>query len=472
MKIRQLLSNFSYTIFSNFVTLGVSTILILIVPKLIGIKAYGYWQLYMFYTSYAGVLAFGWIDDIYLRFGGWQYDELDKTLFHSQFLMILMSQLVISFFVFIYSLFNSDANMKFIFQMFAICLVLYNMRVFILYVLQDTNRIREYALINSIGRVIYFILAIVILLVGVRKYKPLIIADLIGRTTALFFGIYAIRDIVFLKLSTFYWSFYEAWLNISVGIKLLVANFAGLLIIGVVRYGIQMFWGVSVFGKVSLTLNISNLLMTFISAISLVLYPVLRRMSRQKAKNIYLDIREILMIVLFFGMFLYYPIDYLLPIWLPKYQDSLVYMALLFPMCIYQGKFELLVNTFLKTFRYEKALLNINLISLLISVVVTAFNVFFIHNLTVLMFSIILILWVQSSLGEFYLTKQLNISILGDIFLETVIVISFMLSGWLLTFPQNIAGYGFTFCFYVWIKRRKIGKGINYLKLNIGKQAQ
>ena len=471
MRIRQLLKNFSYTIFSNFITLGVSTILILIVPKLIGIKAYGYWQLYMFYTSYAGIFVFGWVDGIYLRFGGQQYDKLDKGLFHSQFLMILMSQLLVSFFIFIYSLFSSDSNMEFIFQMFAICLILYNMRGLILYILQDTNRIQEYALINSIGRIVYFCLAIIALLVGIKEYKLLIIVDLIGSAVALAFGVYSIRDIVFLKSNTFYWSFQEAWLNISVGIKLLIANFAGLLIIGVVRYGIQFFWGVSIFGKVSLTLSISNLLMTFISAISLVLYPMLRRISQEKATNLYLDIREILMIVLFFGLFLYYPIDYLLPIWLPKYQDSLVYMALLFPMCIYQGKFELLVNTFLKTFRYEKALLNINLISLLFSVVVTAINVFFIHNLTILMFSIILILWFQSSLGEFYLTRQLHIAIFGDIVLETVIVIVFMLSGWFLEFPQSIILYSIALGGYLWIKRKKISNGINYVKLNVGKRA-
>lgn len=467
MKIRQLFKNFAYTIFSNFITLGISTILILVVPKFIGVREYGYWQVYLFYISYVGVLTFGWVDGIYLRYGGTHYEELDKRLFHSQFWMATSLQAIIALIIFIGCFFVKNSNKQFVYQMIAICLVLYNMRGFILYILQDTNRIKEYAMVNSVGRIFYFILVIIAILLNSKDYRLLIVADLLGRTAALVVGVYTIRDIIFLKLNTFYWSFHEAWLNISVGIKLLFANFAGLLIIGVVRYGIQIFWGVSIFGKVSLTLSISNLLMTFISAISLVLYPMLRRMSQNKAKVLYLDIREILMIVLFLGLFLYYPIDYLLPIWLPKYQNSLVYMALLFPMCIYQGKFELLVNTFLKTFRYEKALLNVNLISLLISIIVTAINVFFIHNLTILMFSIILILWVQSSLGEFYLAWRLDISILGEILLETILVLTFMLSGWFLPFPESILVYILILGIYLGIKHKKIRRGIDYVKENI-----
>lgn len=460
---KQFIKNFFYSIFSNVITLGISTVMILVVPKVIGVKEYGYWQLYMFYATYVGVLAFGWIDGIYLRFGGLTYKELDRKLFHSQFLMILFSQLLIAVLIILFSLLNKDIDKQYVFQMVSIYLVLYNMKMFILYILQDTNRIKEYALVNSAGRVLYLILAIIVLLLNFGNYKLLIIADLVGRTADLICGVYTVRDIVFLGLKSFYWSFSETWLNITIGIKLLIANFAGLLIIGVVRYGIQFFWGISVFGKVSLTLSISNLLLTFISAVSLVLYPMLRRLSREKAESIYLDIREILMTVLFVGLFLYYPIEYILPIWLPKYHDSLVYLALLFPMCVYQGKFELLVNTFLKTFRFEKALLNINLISLLVSLVVTAVNVFFIHNLTILMFSIIFILWVQSNLGEIYLAKKFKLSIFKELLLETIIVLAFMLSGWFLSFPENIFVYTFVLVLYLFIKRNKIKHSIGIL---------
>jgi len=62
MKIKRLIKDFGYVVFSNFLTLIISVIVILVVPKLIGVTEYGYWQLFMFYAAYLGLLHLGWID--------------------------------------------------------------------------------------------------------------------------------------------------------------------------------------------------------------------------------------------------------------------------------------------------------------------------------------------------------------------------------------------------------------------------
>ena len=72
----EFIKNMSYSISSNLVSLIISTIVILIIPKIIGVEEYGYWQLYLFYTSYIGFLHFGWNDGIYLRYGGKEYKKL------------------------------------------------------------------------------------------------------------------------------------------------------------------------------------------------------------------------------------------------------------------------------------------------------------------------------------------------------------------------------------------------------------
>lgn len=80
-KVLNFLKNFSYTFSSNLITLVVSTLVTLIVPKLIGVEDYGFWQLYMFYSTYVGFFHFGWNDGIYLRYGGEKYESLDKPKF-------------------------------------------------------------------------------------------------------------------------------------------------------------------------------------------------------------------------------------------------------------------------------------------------------------------------------------------------------------------------------------------------------
>ncbi len=80
-KIINLIKNFTYILTANLISLLIATLIVLIVPKLIGVEDYGYWQVYLFYVSYVVFMHFGWSDGIYLRYGGKQYKELDKRLF-------------------------------------------------------------------------------------------------------------------------------------------------------------------------------------------------------------------------------------------------------------------------------------------------------------------------------------------------------------------------------------------------------
>src|SRR5699024_311861 len=98
-----------------------------------------------------------------------------------------------------------------------------------------------------------------------------------GKFISLIFAAYACKEIVFKKIDSFYLTISEAIVNINIGIKLMFANIAGMLIIGIVRFGIERVWDVATFGKVSLTLSISKMIMIFINAIGIIMYPLLRR---------------------------------------------------------------------------------------------------------------------------------------------------------------------------------------------------
>ncbi|MBV1817953.1 hypothetical protein [Clostridium cochlearium] len=460
------IKNFSYTLTSNLVSMLVSTLIILIVPKLIGVKEYGYWQLYLFYSSYVGFLHFGWNDGIYLRYGGKEYKELDKRLFFSQFYMLVISQLIIAAIISSFSFFIiTDENRIFIFQMIALCLLFTNVRFMLLYILQCTNRIKEYAQITMIGRILYCSLIIVFLVVGVREYKLMIAADLIGRLISLSYASYSCRDIVFNKMSLFYFSFKEAFLNISVGIKLMFSNIASMLIIGNVRFGIERSWDVGTFGKVSLTLSISNLMMLFINAVGIIMFPILRRTDEKKLSNIYVTMRDFLMVILLGVLIAYYPLKVVLSAWLPKYSDSLMYMALVFPMCVFEGKMALLINTYLKTLRKEKLMLKINLISLGLSIIITFINTVLFKNLNLAIASIVVLLAFRCVLAEMFLSKILKISLCKDITIELTMTLIFILTGWFINSWLGVLLYAVAYIIYLAIKRKDITNTIKNIKL-------
>lgn len=456
----------SYTISSNLISLIVSTLVVLIIPKLIGVEEYGYWQLYIFYSSYVGFLHFGWNDGIYLRFGGEEYKNLDKRLFYSQFIELLISQILIGILIWGASIiFIVDINRGFILKMVAIAMILVNTRLMFFYVLQATNRIKEYARLTMLDRIVYILLILTFLLFGIRDFKLMIFADLVGKFISLFFAMFTCKDIVFNKINTFYFTISETIMNISVGIKLMFSNIASMLIIGIVRFGIERTWDVATFGKISLTLSISNMMMIFINAVGIIMFPILRRTNQEKLSNIYSTMRDFLMFMLLGFLIIYYPLKTLMAAWLPQYAESLLYMSLVFPMFIYEGKMALLINTYLKTLRREKVMLKINLISMLMSLVMTYITTQLFVNLDIAILNIVILLAIRSALAESYLAKELNIKVKKDIILEVLLTIVFILTGWILNSWMTMLIYGIAYFIYLIIKRKDITGTIKNIKV-------
>ncbi|HFU4393082.1 TPA: hypothetical protein ACGO9U_002019, partial [Streptococcus suis] len=458
--------NMLYTLSSNLISLIISVIVVLIVPKLLGVEEYGYWQLYIFYTSYVGFLHFGWNDGIYLRFGGEEYKNLDKRLFYSQFIELLGSQLIIAILIWLGSfVLVGDINRGFILQMVAIAMVLVNTRLMFFYILQATNRIKEFARLTMLDRIVYILLIVTFLLFGVRDFKLMIIADLVGKFISLFFAALSCKDIVFRSINTFYFTLSESIINISVGIKLMFANIASMLIVGIIRFGIERAWDVATFGKVSLTLSISNMMMIFINAVGIIMFPILRRTNQDRLANIYSTMRDFLMVILLGFLIIYYPLKTVMAAWLPQYAESLLYMSLVFPMFIYEGKMALLINTYLKTLRREKVMLKINLVSMILSLFMTYITTQVFVNLDMAILNIVILLAIRSAFAESYLAKELNIEVKKDIVLELLLTIVFILTGLFVNSWMMMIVYGIVYFIYLMIKRKDITGTIQNIKL-------
>lgn len=50
------IKNLSISFIANLVTIIVSFIVTLFLPKIISVEQYGYWQVYLFYSTYVGIL--------------------------------------------------------------------------------------------------------------------------------------------------------------------------------------------------------------------------------------------------------------------------------------------------------------------------------------------------------------------------------------------------------------------------------
>ena len=464
-KFKNILENITYTFTANILTMLISVIMTLILPKFLGVTDYSYYQLYIFFVSYVGFFHFGWIDGIYLKIGGMEYSDLEKSNYVTQFWMLNALEIIIAAIISIFALFTiKNIDKSFILIATSVCGIITILRTYLLFILQSTNRIKEYAKYTRLDRFIYFVLVIFFLFLGFNNYKIILYIDIFSKLVALILCVNKMKDIVFGKLNISKNILFEIFENISIGIKLMLANIASTLIIGVIRFGIQRNWDIETFGKISLTLNISNLLMTFINAVAVIMFPLLRREEESNLPRIYTILRNTLMIFLYMMLIFYYPIKLILSTWLPQYADSLRYMALLFPICIYESKMSMLINTYLKSFRKEKSMLIINTISLILSLILTISSVFILNNLTLAILSIVFLLGFRCVIGELVLTKIMNILIYKDIILETVLTAIFIISSWFINNMFCSIIYTFFYLIYVFIKRKDIKRTILLFK--------
>lgn len=465
MNIIETLKNIAYSFGANFVSLMISIFMVMVVPKYLSVNDYGLWQLFLFYFSYLGFLHFGWEDGIYLRYAGKNYDELDKKTFAGQFYGIVILQVILAILISGVGRVLVTDSVK---RTALICSVwlapLVNFNNLCNFIMQITNRIKDYAKLLMAERVVLFFGVVLFLLIlNHNEFRYMYFAKLFSVTTITLVGGYLCHDLLKPHFCPLKQILVETRENLLVGSQLMLANIAGMLIIGIVRYGISLGWDVATFGRVSLTLGISNFLMVFINSISVVFFPIIKRMDQARRANTYIVIRNMLDVILFAALIGYYPLKCILAWWLPKYADSLIYMSVLFPVCVFESKVSLLINTYLKSMRKEFLMLKINAGSVVFSLIVTTFTVGIWHNLNAAIFSIVMVYAFRCILAEYHVTKLLKLNLFKDIWEDLLMCGMFIGSGLIFDSYLCMLIYGFSYLAFIWVHRRSLIHIINIL---------
>ena len=459
MNFKEKRNMFSYALFTNIARAFVTLLVTFFIPKYFGnnVSDYGLQQIFVFYTGYIGLFHFGLCDGLYLRDGGKLYNELPKDIYSGQYrVLFVMTIIEAIFIVFFYSMFGRGGEYIFIVVMVAWNIIIQIQYTYFSYILQATGQIKYYAIAQITGSVLYVILLVALFVGKVVNYKLVVIAYTISQLMILIMYLYRCWDMVTSKPCNLKVGIKEASMNIRVGCQLLIANIAANLITGVVRFGIQMNWDVATYGQISLTISISNILLLFVSAVSMVLYPILRREESQSYSGIYSRLRCILMLFLFGGMIFYYPILKIANAWLPQYSQGLQYMALLFPICCYSAKMSMLVLTYMKVMRLERKILVVNVVSVCISCITTFLSCYYLKSLTLAMLSIVFNQMIRCVIAEIVLAKYINYQPIKDIIVEALMTCIFMVCSWVIGGISGVGIYVIAYIMYIILYKNKI----------------
>ncbi len=304
-KAKSVIKNLYYTVAANFATLGISILLNLFVPKLLGVTEYSYWQLYVFYSSYVGFLHFGWIDGIYLKIGGEEYNKLDKRSLGSQFWYLTIFEFFVSIAIVVWAyFFMPNSSQSLILILTAVVSVITIVKTFILYIFQSTNRIKEYAQLSRNDRYLYVLFIAIYFALGGRDFYWLIIMDIASKLIVTLWGMSRIKDMLQVNMISLKELVPEIFDNINIGSKLMLSSIASMLILGTIRFFVQQRWSIETFGKLSFTLSISNMFLTFVNAVGIVMFPLLRRTNQQRLPELFRILRD-LFVPLTYGLLIF-----------------------------------------------------------------------------------------------------------------------------------------------------------------------
>lgn len=453
-----------------FLAQGVSTVLAaiqtLIVPKLLGVEQFGYWQLYIFYVSYVGFFHLGLPDGVYLITGGQTREEMDKAAIKSQMIFGVVYQAVMAVVLVLLSGFlQTGTERVFVVVMTAIYLVLQNIATFMMFELQCMNETKKSSFSTIVERLSFLVPMLVLLVLRVDSFYPYVFAYTASTVVQLAYCAWHMRDFWGAEWLGLRRAARLSWLSIKIGFPMMIANVMSMLILGIGRFFIDARWGIETFGRLSLALSLVSFFLAFVSQASMVLFPSLRQASRDEVQGFYRAARDA-MGLFFPGVYmLYFPMVWLLTLWLPAYASAFVYLIFLLPICVFDSKYNITGVTYYNVLRRERVMLLVNLSTAAVSLLLTLVAVYVIGSIFAVIFAMTAVIVARSLWSELYMNRVMDVSASAIGIAELVLTVGFVLVAYFLPAVPAFCLYSAAYAVFLFAFRSDLAETVHKLRL-------
>ena len=400
--------NVALTVSAQLVSFFVSAVLNLILPKYVSEIDYSSWQTLLLYLGYVPIFHFGFLDGLMLRYSQYDYNTLNKPLIQSQFRLFLGAEVFFALTVFALSFGVENETYRWLVRFVSFGIITANLYAYASHLFQMTNRISKYVIFVMMMRLILGVGIVAALFFGANSFYDLCIVYFISCVLTILWGASQNRELFWGTGKLAEGTLAEFKSNVSSGIMLLIAYLSSIFFVGGAKMVVQWHYDPLLFGRVAFSFNLVNLFLTFVTAASIAVFPSLKRIDTDHLPDFYVKIRRSMTPLLFVSLALYFPGYYVLKFWLPNYADSLVYLGVLMPMIVYESRVTLLTNNYLKTYRKERLMLLINLVSVAVAFVLYLVSAYVLDSLFVLLACLVSVVIVRSVVSEVVVMKIIN----------------------------------------------------------------
>ena len=399
-------------IIANFVNFTCSVLITLILPKFITVNAYGEWQYFLLLFSYIEFFYLGLPQGIYLRFGGCNISNFSLRLLRNQILILFFVELLI-----ITIVFKCNLHIEYIIKIFIFIIPIMLWKYFYDYFFQAIGKTNEYAKILMLDKILFVLLLLISFFYSNENSSITVIYSfLVAKILSIVYASKIFNLLVSYKNNADGTEdiFNEFITNINIGYKLMVATFCSIFIIGIVRFFIVNGLGTIYYGRIAIVLSICSFAMVFINAISVVVFPNLRKQINNGYKNFknhYIAVYKLFNSFLIVLLGSVYPLEFLFHFWLSKYETSTIFLFILMPVIIFDSNWALFGSTIFKVFRKENIIFKITFTSMLISILLSLVVWKYFNELMFYSLLILLVLCFRFILMEYYISKNFQINL-------------------------------------------------------------
>ena len=428
MEKKVVLGNLMVAMLAQGISLVLSFLISFIVPKMLDVGAFSYWQLFVFYTAYVGFFHFGLNDGVYLKYGGLDLDKMDKNLVSGQMKCLILIQVaIIAAALPIIRGADMEAERRVVWFFVLAYMLIFNLLNYLAYIFQAANLTKWYSYSVILDKMFFMVAMLFLLFSRNKKFQIYVFFYVCGKLLCLLYCFVKGRSLIFCLCTDRKAILEELKDSICVGIKLTLSSMASMLILGIGRFVIDSHWGIIVFGKISFALSLTTFILAFIQQVSMVFFPVLCRVDGKKQNQIYQLMREFCFFVMPLVYIAMIPGKMFIAVWLPKYAESVYYLGVLLPICIFDSKMNMIFNTFFKVMRKEKELLKVNAMSFCLSGALSFIGAYIFHSYWFVIVSMVVSVMFRSVVSERRISRIFGIDPARQITYEMAFAVVYML---------------------------------------------
>lgn len=248
----------TYIFGANIVNFTINILVSFLLPKSLSVNTYSVIKMFQFYVGYIGIMHFGYVDGMYLKYGGKKISDIDQHELAENIATMRVFQVVISALGIGVCLIIHD----YILMACLFSVVPQNMKAYYSSLYSATGEFRHYAKLTNYFSILIFAMNMTLLSLEIYDEHIYYIVGYISIDYILWFILEKKFRKTF-KINTFFGikvSFISLYQNIHDGILLMLGNLSSVLLTGEDRWCIKIFMDNTVFAQYSFCVSLEGII--------------------------------------------------------------------------------------------------------------------------------------------------------------------------------------------------------------------